>query len=206
MTCQEDSCLSNLQFHHRDFVGFAGVEGATLCGQRGGRVKMRLTGVTRFPDPVWGTTGCSACEATIWRTAAGPLTGEGGGGWVGGGRGRSWKASVQLWDNACSAQPRPRWRVFRREVGAGSQPTRVTAAVRAGHGQECHRFCTDTHNLKLAKKNTPLGKCKNTMKKLMTSLTSSCFFYGVQSESVQENPLPCFHFSQVLPIWIWTDT
>ena len=95
-------------------------------------------------------------------------------GW-GTGQGRSWKAwqlgtmpAELSQGRACESSGAGRWR-------PGSPPARVTAAVRAGHGQECHRFCTDTHNLKLAKKNTPLGKCKNTMKKLKTPLTSSGF-------------------------------
>ena len=35
-----------------------------------------------------------------------------------------------------------RWR-------AGSEPARVTAAVRAGHGQECHQICTPPTTLNL---------------------------------------------------------
>ena len=66
---------------------------AALCGQRermrenAAHTTMR---VTRFPD--------STCEATIWGTAAGPLTGEGVVGWGDRGQGRSWKAAQ---DNAC---------------------------------------------------------------------------------------------------------
>ena len=45
---------------------------------------MGLTGVTRFPDSGWGTEAAAFACATIWGTAAGPLTGEG----VGGGQDR----------------------------------------------------------------------------------------------------------------------
>ena len=80
--------------------------GATLCGQREVVVKMRLTGVTRLPDSVWGT-GCCCCFCHNLGNCSRPtLTGEGWGRGEGGGR--SWKAWLQLQDNACcSAQPRP---------------------------------------------------------------------------------------------------
>ena len=70
--------------------------------REGWEVKMQLTTttrVTRFPDS--GCCCCSAWEATIWGTAAGPLSGEG----VGDRTGQVLESSGQCLLSSAKAEP-----------------------------------------------------------------------------------------------------
>ena len=72
------------------------------------------------------------------------LTGEGWGRGEGGGR--SWKAWLQLQDNACcSAQPRPSLPAGGGWLAASKGHSRSAG----GHGQECHQICTQPTTLNL---------------------------------------------------------
>lgn len=115
---------------------------------------MGLTGVTRFPDSGWGTEAAAFACATIWGTAAGPLTGEGVGGGQdreGAGLGKPGSSLGTMPAEVSQAKAELGESSGGRSWRAGSQPAWVTAAVRAGHGQECHQICTPPTTLNLQK-------------------------------------------------------
>ena len=161
------------------------VEGAMLCGQREREVneKMRLTTttttrVTRFPD--WGY--CWACEATIWGSAAGPLTGEG----VGDRTGQVLESSGQCLLSSAKAEP-----ASLPAVGGGG----LALSQHKGHsrGRDTAKSVTKSaHNPQPSICNNIFqgqgGKCTNHMK----LFEESSFHF----ESLWGNSPPSFHYCQ----------